>query len=65
MIFGTRKISKEIYDRAKERNGYITRDDMKEVFSVPEIYGYEIYSTQVYEDGVEYFCKYNMGESCD
>lgn len=63
MSTGRRKISKEIYDRAK--NGVIAEEDMIKVFDSRELCGYGIYSTQCYKDGDEYYVRFRIGDSCD
>lgn len=60
-----RKISKEIYDRAKQNRDYITKEDMSEVFDICEMCGYGVYSPLVFEQDGEYYVGYYLGSSCD
>lgn len=65
MRYGTRSITKEIYDRAEKNNNYLTNADKEKVFSDSELYGYGVYCCHVFKDGDDYKCNYVMGESCD
>ena len=66
MIHGCkRKITKDIYDRAKANGGGIASDDILEVFTSSELYGYGVYSTRVHEENGEYYVSFSMGSSCD
>lgn len=60
-----RKISKEIYDRAKERKGCLTREDYGKVFDDTELMGYGVYGARAYEENGEFFVWFQMGSSCD
>lgn len=60
-----RKISPEIYERAKANSNYITEDDMKTVFDDSERLGYGVYSPCVYECNGEHYVLYHLGSSCD
>ena len=60
-----RTISREIYDRAMANNGHLASEDFCKVYSVAELCGYGVYGPQVFkEDGV-FYCRCDMGTSCD
>lgn len=65
MIKGERRITKEMYDRSKDR-GVLSREDIGQIFTQAEVWGYGIYFTQVYagDDG-KYYVRYEMGDTCD
>ena len=63
MIQGTIKISKEVFDNAKD--GYIANEDMSKVFDICTLMGYGVYGAKVYKENGEYFCRYYRGETCD
>ena len=65
MYSGERKITKDIYDNAKNNRGYLTSEDTKKVFDIAEICGYGIYGTQVFERDGEYFVSYYRGSTCN
>lgn len=65
MVYGTRKITKDIYDRAVQNRTYIANEDMDKIFSICELCGYGIYGARAYEKDGEYFCSYSRGSSCD
>ena len=61
----TRKITKDIYERAMKHDGYIIYKDRKAIFSESELYGYGVYGVKVYEENGEYYCSFSLGDSCD
>lgn len=61
----TKEITKEIYDRAKENRGYITKDDMDKVFSISQLCGYGVYTPMVFEKDGNYYVSFYLGSSCD
>lgn len=72
MLVGAEKpITKEQYDRAQEHVGYIAGEDMGDIFTDAERFGYGIYSPvarkRVNEetDKVEYYVAYDTGSCCD
>ena len=65
MIYGHRQITKDIYDRAMEHNGFFTSEDKQKVFDVSELCEYGVYGAKAYEENGEYFVGYSMGSSCD
>ena len=65
MTRGKRKISKEIYERAMEHNGYIANEDEEKVFLPSEIWGYGVYGAQAKEENGEYYVYFSMGDSCE
>lgn len=65
MVYETREISKEIYDRATENRGYITMGDMDTVFSEAELCGYGVYGAKAKEENGKYYCHFSLGSSCD
>lgn len=60
-----KEITKEIYDRAKEKGGYIASEDMSKVFSIDQLCGYGVYSAMVFERDGKYYVSYYLGSSCD
>ena len=60
-----RKITKEQYERAMLNNGIITDEDMKEIFSTSEMYGYGVYTPKAIEDHEEYYVTFTLGIGCD
>lgn len=60
-----RAISREVYERSQENNGFITDQDKKSMFSPCELYGYGIYTARGYEEDGKYFCRYLTSDSCD
>ena len=60
-----REISKEIYERAMEYKGHITKEDEEKVFSAAEIWGYGIYGTKVCEEDGKYYVYFNMSDNCE
>lgn len=60
-----RKITEEQYERAMLNNGTITDEDMKEIFSPSEMFGYGIYMPRAIEDHDEYYVTFTLGSSCD
>ena len=62
------EISKEVYDRAVNGKGkinYIADEDMPKLFADWKLYGYGVYSPIAYEENGKYWCRYNMGSTCD
>jgi hypothetical protein len=65
-----RKITKEQYERAMHRRGYVVKEDEKDIFSDSERYGYGVYGGSVIKktnkDGEdEYYVTFSLGSSCD
>ena len=65
MVYCTREVTKEIYERAKENRGYMTDADKQEIFSPSLLYGYGVYGAKVYEENGKYICHYSRGNTCD
>lgn len=72
LIRGKKEITKEQYERAwAERHGYITEEDMEDIFSQSELVGYGIYlptASKEYDEATgetTYCVHYEMGDSCD
>ena len=65
MNYGTKEISKEVYDRALANNSQIASEDMIPVFGVCLVRGYGIYLTRVYEKDNKYYVNYSSGSHCD
>ena len=61
----TREISKEIYDRSQQHNGFIAAEDQDKVWSVSEQLGYGVYGGQTFEKDGKYYVGYEIGDSCD
>ncbi len=59
----TRKITKEMYDRAI--NGFLAHEDYLKVFDESDRIGYGIYADKVVEKDGEYYVSFEMGDSCD
>ena len=60
-----RKITKEQYDRAMANKGFITEEDMNEIFFPSEMFGYGVYNPRVIERNDEYYVTFTLGSSCD
>lgn len=60
-----KEITKEIYDRAKAKGGYIASEDMSKVFSRSQLCGYGVYTATVFERDGAYYCSFYLGSSCD
>lgn len=60
-----KEITKEIYDRAKEKGGYIASEDMSKVFSISQLCGYGVYTPKVFEKDGKYYVSFYLGSSCD
>ena len=60
-----REITAEQYARAKAKNGYLTEEDRKTVFSPSELYGYGVYGGDVIEQDGKYYVRYSLGTTCD
>lgn len=71
LIRDEKPITKEQYERAQLNNGYITDEDMHEIFSTAEICGYGIYGAvgcvryDAYTDETTYVCMYTTSTCCD
>ena len=65
MSTNTKEITKEQYLRAMNRNGMIAAEDMSDVFSPAELFGYGVYGNTVFIENEKFFVRYHMGESCD
>lgn len=61
----TREISKDIYDRSQQHNGFIAAEDTNKVWSDSELIGYGVYGDQTYEKDGKYYVSFEMGDSCD
>ena len=61
----TREISKEIYDRAQAKNGYVLEEDMGKVWDSSELWGYGVYDGTTFEQNGKFFVRYCLGDSCD
>lgn len=61
------EISKEVYDRARERNGYLADEDINELFDVCIRCGYGLYGAKAYIDDEtgKYMCMWSRGDTCD
>lgn len=67
-----KEITKEQYERAwAERNGYITKADMEDIFTQSQLIGYGVYSPVASKEYNEvtgettYCVHYHTGDSCD
>lgn len=60
-----RAITKDAYDRAQARNGYLTSADKMEVFGEELCCGRGVYFATVYERGGEYYTVAEIGGSSD
>ena len=58
MIEITEEITKEAYDKAKEKGVY-------SLFSVAMLMGYGVYGASVTEEDGKYYLTYSKGSSCD
>lgn len=77
MISVKREIDKNIFEEIKnyikenkpdcpDVNSYYVPSSFKEkLFDPADIYGYGVYSAEVYELDGKYYLSYNRGESCD
>ncbi len=61
----TKEITKEQYNRAISKNKMIVPEDMENVFTASELYGYGIYGNSVFTENGKFYVKYNIGSSCD
>ena len=66
------EVSKEVYERAKERamdknrsSFYMAQADEEALFSDAIRFGYGLYNCQVREENGKYICSYMTGDSCD
>lgn len=66
MVKETKKITKEVYDKAMENEGRIPKALELDVFGDSLIYGYGVYGNKVRmtETG-EYVVDYKRGSTCD
>lgn len=65
LIYFNRKITREQYNRAVQNNGYIVRDDKKDILTDAERLGYGAEASSVFErDGV-FYARCSMYDSCD
>lgn len=62
---GIREITQDQYKRALSNGKCLTKEDKQEVFSEKELYGYGVYSTQVYAENGKTYVQYCRGDSCD
>ena len=66
-----RSITKEQYERAQLNGGFIAKEDMSDVFTDSDLYGYGVYSPVARkkhneETGTDtYVVSYTTGTSCD
>lgn len=60
-----REITKEIYERAIENNGYLTDNDEKIVLTDAERYGYGGSTRKVFEQEGKYYVHCHMYNHCD
>lgn len=61
----SKKITEEVYNRAVNNHGYITKEDAETVFTDAERLGYGVYGTYVYKLAGEFYVGYALGDSCD
>lgn len=61
----TRKISKDVYDAAKNNNGVFANDMLCKVFSPEILYGCGLYNYYVFAENGDFFLSYTIGDSCD
>ena len=60
-----RKITKEQYDNAMNNKGFITDEDMDNIFTNSEVCGYGVYFPRVVKENGEYYVTFSLGSSCD
>ena len=60
-----KEITLEQYQRAKDHNGYLTKEDYLIVYTDAERYGYGVYGGSVHERDGRYFVSYKTSDSCD
>ena len=65
LISGKREITKEQYERAKPNRNYIADEDMADIFTASELYGYGVYGARAYKEYDKYYAYYSIGDSCD
>lgn len=71
LIKGERSITKEQYERAQMNYGYITDEDLKDIFSESELIGYGIYGAIGYArydseaNETTYIVLYTTSDCCD
>ena len=63
--FWDREITKEMYDRAKENSGILTKEDAETVLTVSERLGYSASARHVYQADGKYFVQCSRYNSCD
>lgn len=59
------EVSKDVYERALTRGGYMCEEDRQELFPVSILWGYGLYDCRVREKDGKYICSYKTGDSCD
>ena len=62
---GIKEITEDQYKRAISNGKCLTKEDKQEVFTEKELYGYGIYSTQVYAENGKTYVQYVRGDTCD
>ena len=65
MTTAIREISREIYDRAIANNGNIVKEDIDNVWTQADLYGYGVYSYGIYEKDGKCYVRFSTGTSCD
>lgn len=65
LVGGKREITKEQYERAKPNRNYIAVEDMADIFTVSELYGYGVYGARACKEDDKYYVYYSIGNSCD
>lgn len=60
-----RPISREIYERAQNNGGYVTREDRGRVLTDSELYGYGGSTTTIFEQCSKYYAHCYRYNSCD
>lgn len=71
LIRSEKPITKEQYERAQLNNGFISREDMDEIFTMSEVCGYGVYSPiacKRYNEATgetTYIVSYTTSTNCD
>ena len=60
-----RKITKEMYGRAVQNGGQLTREDYWNVFNESDVMGYGVYNERLAEEEGNYYVTFNRGSSAD
>lgn len=60
-----RKITKDQYTRAMLNRGYISSEDIGDIFPIEERCGYGVYSPMADIKDGEYVVEFYLGNSCD